>query len=297
MTHLIPYLVVKLSRRKMNNLKGKYGGKWGLVTGAASGIGKQLSIKLAKQDYNLILINKTTSDLNEMVSQLLIDFPNIKVEKLVIDFSDQNEKFEKLEKLVEELDVTVFFNNAGFSQVNDFVNFSWNQIMSEIQCNIVTNIKLTHIYMKKLIKSKKKSLIVFTSSMAHYLPIPWMILYPSCKAFITDFSISSSIHAKKYNIDFTVIHPGPVDGTQFFSIAKLNPKSLVMRITSLFSQSSESVADFIINGSGRFYSLDTSLLVCFLRLFMDLIGKDIIVSIFQLLIKIFHLDSSCLKKN
>ena len=66
-----------------------------LIIGASSGLGRELSIKFAQENNNLIIVSRDLRDLNALKSDLELRF-KVKVECLAIDFSSLNEINEKL---------------------------------------------------------------------------------------------------------------------------------------------------------------------------------------------------------
>lgn len=92
-----------------NNLYGKYA----LITGATSGIGKACAYQLAEAGVNLVLSGRTDAKL-EVLKQELERF-GVRVETVVFDVRDRKAVARELEKLLERTEVDILINNAGLA--------------------------------------------------------------------------------------------------------------------------------------------------------------------------------------
>ena len=85
-----------------------------LVTGASSGIGRDLAKELSKKGYDIILVARNEEKLNEVASEI-----KTKVEVIPMDISVVD-NCKKLYSMVEDVDILV--NNAGFGVFGKFIN-------------------------------------------------------------------------------------------------------------------------------------------------------------------------------
>src|SRR5690606_33255740 len=103
----------------------KRGGKTGLVTGAASGLGYELATLLAKDGYDLILADVDSEKLQESKSEIAKQYP-VNIELIVKDLSQKNIA-EQIFQALEGRTVDVLINNAGFGIFGNFHDTEWQR--------------------------------------------------------------------------------------------------------------------------------------------------------------------------
>ena len=137
-----------------------------LITGASSGIGRDLARELSKKGHSLILTARRKNRLEELKTEL----PNCKI--ITADLSKEDEVFYLYEKTKNE-DIDVLINNAGFGL---FGEFSKTDLVRETEM-IDLNIKAVHILTKlflKDFKQKNSGYILNVATSAAYMPRPMM---------------------------------------------------------------------------------------------------------------------------
>lgn len=214
-----------------------------LITGASSGIGRDMARVLSKKGYDLVLVARDKAKLNELANELE-EKNRIKIEILSIDLSTE-ENCKELHKCVPNVDILI--NNAGFG---DCGNFTKTDLKKEL-CMINTNITAYHILTKLYLidmKSKNSGKILNVASIAGFMPGPLMATYYSTKAYIVRLSesIREELKKEKSNVQISILCPGPVK-TNFNNVA--NVKFHMREANSM------NVAKFAINKllKGKFY--------------------------------------------
>ena len=197
-----------------------------LVTGASSGIGRDIAKELSKKGYELILVARNKEKLEETQKELVT---NSKI--ICMDLSN-NESCIKLKELTGDVDVLV--NNAGFGDFGSFEETDLNKELDMIKTNIMAMHILTKIYLKDM-KKKDKGYILNVASIAGFLPGPLMSTYYATKAYVVRLteSISEELRRSKSHVKISILCPGPVK-TNFNNVANVK--------FSIPSQSSEYVA-------------------------------------------------------
>ena len=149
------------------NLKKKYDAEWALVTGASSGIGKALSIKLAKQGLNVVLAALDDDLLKNTTKELRKDFPDQEFRAVGIDLCKhafpEPEGWQggqgfmaKLRAATDDVCVQLIFNNAGFIRTGFFADLPAGAHLANYHCNATAGIEITHHYLTKLLASGRK---------------------------------------------------------------------------------------------------------------------------------------------
>lgn len=197
-----------------------------LVTGASSGIGRDIAKELSKKGYELILVARNKEKLEETQKELVTNSKTI-----CMDLSN-NESCIKLKELTGDVDVLV--NNAGFGDFGSFEETDLNKELDMIKTNIMAMHILTKIYLKDM-KKKDKGYILNVASIAGFLPGPLMSTYYATKAYVVSLTegISEELRRSKSNVKISILCPGPVK-TNFNNVANVK--------FSIPSQSSEYVA-------------------------------------------------------
>ena len=191
-----------------------------LVTGASSGIGRDLAKELSKRGYDIILVARNEEKLNEVASEI-----KTKVEVIPMDISVVD-NCKKLYSMVEDVDILV--NNAGFGVFGKFINTDLDREVKLIDTNVTAVHVLTKLFLKNMVE-RDKGYILNVSSIAGHLPGPLMAAYYSSKHYVYILSESINEELKKNNSKVRVgtLNPGPVR-TNFNKVAnvKFDLKSL-----------------------------------------------------------------------
>lgn len=214
-----------------------------LITGASSGIGRDMARNLAGRGYDLVLVARDEEKLNQISNEIRKMY-NVKTEIIVMDLSIENNCID-LHKSVKDVDILI--NNAGFGDCGDFSKTDLNKELSMIKTNIVAYHILTKLYLKDM-KSNNSGKILNVASIAGFLPGPLMATYYATKSYVVRLSesIREELNKDKSNVQISILCPGPVR-TNFNSVANVK---FHMR-----EANSQNVANFAIKKflKGDFY--------------------------------------------
>lgn len=184
-----------------------------LVTGASSGIGRDIAIELSKRGYDLILVARNIDSLKEVEKKI-----NTKTKLITLDLSNQDNCF-KLYDMVKNDDIDILINNAGFGVFGEFTKTSLEKELSMINLNVDAVHILTKLFLNDFVK-KDKGYILNVASSAAFNPGPLMAGYYASKAYVLRLteSIYGELRKHKSNVYIGVLCPGPVD-TNFNKVA------------------------------------------------------------------------------
>ena len=188
--------------------------KYACITGASSGIGRELARGLAKKGYSLILVARRVDRLKHLADELNVDC--IVISK---DLS-REEEVKDLVMKISDLNVEVFVNNAGFGDAGEFVSGSLDKELDMIDVNV----RALHILTKEMLKNfqkKGRGYILNIGSSAGLFPAgPYMATYYATKAYVVSFTEAIARELKETNspVSISVLCPGPVD-TEFNRVA------------------------------------------------------------------------------
>lgn len=210
-----------------------------LITGASSGIGRDIARELSKKGYELVIVARNLERLNELKEEL---DTNVQIESMDVSVVENCKKlFEK------HNDVDILINNAGFGDCGEFTKTSLEKEIQMINTNIVAYHVLTKLYLQKM-REKNKGIILNVASIAGFMPGPLMATYYSTKAYIVRLSeaIREELRREKSKVQISILCPGPVD-TNFNKVADVE--------FALKGLSSEYVAKYTVDKmmKGKFY--------------------------------------------
>lgn len=184
-----------------------------LITGASSGIGKDIACILGNLGYDLIVVARRKNILNELKKE-------VKTNVLVIplDLSEED-NLETLWNAVKDENIDILVNNAGFGL---FGEFDKTDLDTEFKM-IDVNIKAVHYLTKKfLIKFKEKDsgYILNVASSAGFMAGPKLSTYYATKNYVLRLTeaIYEELKVDKSNVKISCLCPGPVD-TEFNKVA------------------------------------------------------------------------------
>ena len=183
-----------------------------LITGASSGIGREMAKVLAKRGWDLIVVARRVELLKQLKEELDCD-----VRIIVCDLSDPFQVKALCHAVSEDVDMVI--NNAGFG---DFGFFDETDLRKEEQM-IQTNITALHILTKHFIKRFKqvnRGYMLNVASIAAFLQGPMMATYYASKAYVLRLSMAINKELQKAHSDvrISILCPGPVK-TQFNQVA------------------------------------------------------------------------------
>ena len=232
-----------------------------LITGASSGIGRDIAKELSNKGYELVIVARNIDKLKNLKKELKT---KVEIENMDISVIDNCKKlYEK------HNDIDILVNNAGFGDCGEFTKTSLEKEIQMINTNIVAYHVLTKLYLSKM-QEKNRGIILNVASIAGFMPGPLMATYYSTKAYIVRLSeaIREELRRKKSNVQISMLCPGPVN-TNFNKVADVE--------FALKGLSSEYVAKYAVKKmlKGKFYIIP-GIKIKFAKFFTKIIPNNII---------------------
>jgi short-subunit dehydrogenase len=199
-------------------------GNTALVTGASSGIGRELARLHAAKGGDLVLVARREEALNTLKTELE-KAHGIKAMVIVADLA-QPESAEQIFAATETagIQVDILINNAGFGGYGKFHERELAQDRAMMQVNMVSLVSLTHLYLQGMV-DRNAGKILHVASTAGFLPGPLQAVYFATKAFVVSFSQAIAQELADTNITSTALCPGAV-ATGFVEAGDLEGNSL-----------------------------------------------------------------------
>ena len=185
-----------------------------LVTGASSGIGRDMAIYLDSLGIDLILVARRKEKLEEVKDKLK---GNVVIETFdLMNIENVNKLYEKYK----DDDIDILINNAGFGLFGDFLETDLDRELEMINLNVIAFHVLTKKFLEKF-KERDAGYILNVCSSAGFLPGPHLATYYATKNY--DLKLTMAIYEElrktKSNIHISALCPGPVE-TEFNKVAK-----------------------------------------------------------------------------
>lgn len=184
----------------MRDLKEVYG-SWGMVAGAAEGLGKAFAVSLAKMGFGLILVDQQQEPLHQLGKDLE-ELYGISVRLLHLDLADRG-AVDMLMSTVQETTCRLLIYNAAYSRVRRFSENTEEDLESYVEVNVRTPLRLIHAYIgyfRQPIAERKG--IILMSSLAGSWGSRFLAPYGATKAFtqVLGESLSSELKEEGFDI-------------------------------------------------------------------------------------------------
>jgi hypothetical protein len=190
-----------------------------LITGASSGIGRELALVAARDGYDLILVARRLDKLEE-VAQACKDQHGAEVQLLPADLSLEAEWEEVAECMKASRDrLEVLVNNAGFGGAGRVVDLDWARQRDMITVNM-TALAFLSRHGAGLMEKRGKGYIMNVASTAAFLPGPLMAVYYASKAFVLHFSEAMAGEMRGSGVVVSALCPGPTE-SEFLDAASM----------------------------------------------------------------------------
>ncbi len=186
-----------------------------LVTGASSGIGRDMARYLASLGYTVYAVGRDERKLSDLKNEL-----GEKIQVIIKDLSVKENAISLYEELkMENIDLVV--NNAGFGVFGEFADTDLEREISLINTNITAVHILTKLFLKDMLRENKGK-ILNVASIAGFAPGPLMGAYYASKAYVLRLteSVYEELKKKKSDVTISTLCPGPVD-TNFNNVANV----------------------------------------------------------------------------
>lgn len=207
-TYALPQIYMSI--RPVPDLKKRYDADWALVTGSGSGIGRSICFKLASQGLNVVLVSIDDKHLAKTVKELRERYPSQQFRTVGCTFSPGVNYIREIEEATKDIDVKIVFNNAGFIVTGFTDQTVLPKLLANVECNSTAAFVIAHHFLQKLVANKQTGCIVFTSSVAGFIPTPFAASYAATKSFVSQLACSLHIEVQALGIDVCAVHPSPV---------------------------------------------------------------------------------------
>ncbi len=195
-----------------------------LVTGASSGIGRELALIFARHGYDLVLVARSRQALEDVAAQARGLGINARV--ITADLA----RPEAPDRIREELDagsipMDILVNNAGFAMYGPFIEANPQTEREMMQVNMATLTQMTRLFLPGMVQ-RHWGRILNLSSLAGFMPGPLMAVYYATKAYVLSFSEALADELQGTGVTVTALAP-PATSSGFQRRAAMEDSKLV----------------------------------------------------------------------
>lgn len=196
-----------------------------LITGASSGIGKNMAYVLANKGIDFILVARNKDELLKIKANVKVN-----VEVIELDLLKEKNVF-KLYEMCKDRNIDILINNAGFGLFGLFTETDLDRELEMIDLNIKAYHILTKLFLKDFVE-KDNGYILNVASSAGFMAGPRLSTYYATKNYVLKLTmaINEELRQSGSNVVVSALCPGPVN-TNFnkvahgeFSIKEASPK-------------------------------------------------------------------------
>ena len=215
-----------------------------LITGASTGIGKELAHIHAEKGGDIIIVARSKDKLESLKFELEKKH-GIKALVIAKDLSVPEAPKEVYDEVkAAGIEVEYLINNAGFGALGRFDELDWSRQHMMINLNMTALTAMTHLFLPGF-KKRNSGKILNVSSTASFMPGPLQAVYFATKAYVTFLSNALSEELNDSKVTVTNLMPGATE-TEFGATSGMDKTSMFKKTAT-----ARSVAEDGYNGMMR----------------------------------------------
>jgi uncharacterized protein len=188
-------------------LANRYG-PWAVITGASSGIGREIAIQCAIAGLNLVLVARRQAILAQMQQDLTQQY-RIQVQIITLDLAAA-EGVEPLVVAVQDLEIGLLIASAGFGAAGAFLEAPLAMTMEMLNLNCGALMALCWHFGQRFAQQHRGG-IVLLSSIVGFQGAPYAAHYAATKAYVQTLGEALQVELSPLGIDVSVSAPGPTN--------------------------------------------------------------------------------------
>lgn len=225
-------------------------GKWVLLSGAASGIGRETCLLLAREGCNFVAIDIDPEGLDKIAAELKA--MGSKVISKVVDVTNKDQVVQLASEINEQIGaVDILVNNAGIGHNKDLRHTTDDEWQRLMDINFFALRDMTNAFLPAMIQ-KGGGQIVNMSTGQVFFPVPTWGAYAASKAAVATYSECLTWELSCFKIRVTTVFPGLISTPFYRDVhAKTLPQKLVLWYINALGSTPDVMARKIVKGIKR----------------------------------------------
>ena len=185
-----------------------YDGLAALVTGASSGIGRQLAVRLAREGARVALVARREAELEAVAAEIRARSGEALV--LPCDLSEADQVAAAASRALERFGaIDILVNNAGYGGQRTFLEWDLEDMERIMRVNYFGTLYFTKALLPQMVE-RKRGWIVFVSSVSGRIASPEKTAYAATKFAMTGFAEALSLEVEPAGVHVLTVYPGSV---------------------------------------------------------------------------------------
>jgi len=186
-------------------------GNWLIVTGASSGLGREMARVLAREHgANLVLVARREERLRELAEELT-EQHGVEIQVLPADLGDEGDVQRVFEESTAANPIYGVILNAGITHFGHFDELSFERFKTMLSVNVAGVVQLTQSFLPYLEARAENGGIMLVSSLGGTTPVPYQSAYAGTKAFLVNYGCSLHHEMFGRGVSITTFAPGGID--------------------------------------------------------------------------------------
>jgi short-subunit dehydrogenase len=203
-------------------------GKTAVVTGASSGIGKALAMRLAREGASVVLVARR----GELLDDIAGEIRRLGAHALALpcDVADSHQVFAAAERAVTELGpIDILVNNAGYGHHRRFLEWDVEDMERVMRVNYFGALYWTKALLPRMVE-REQGWIVFVASVAGKIGVPEESAYAASKFAMVGLAEALSLEVEDCGVHVLTVCPGTIDTPFFDEEAKRRMPAIARRL-------------------------------------------------------------------
>lgn len=184
-----------------------------LITGASSGIGRELARCFAADGARLVLVARRRQQLQELADELS-GRHGVECVVKAADLSQHDAARQMIRELESQsIEIDVLVNNAAFGQLAPVAKTEPELLREMVQVNVAAVVQLTRLLLPGMLQRRRGG-VLNVGSTAAFQPGPRMAVYYASKAFVLSFTEALHEECAGRGLSVSCLCPGPT-ATEF----------------------------------------------------------------------------------
>src|SRR5260221_735597 len=220
-------------------------GPWALVTGASSGIGREVGRQMAASGINIVLV----AGREDLLKEVGVEFSKrYGVEHRVVFLDVSREDFiGQPASATDDLDIGLVVSNAGTGNPGDFLKLDRQLHQATLRVGTMAHLDITHHFGAKLVKRGRGGLML-AGAMGAEAGVPRMANDGAAKAYVHSLGEALHYEFKPLGVYVTVLAAG-LTNTAVLEKFRLDPRTMPMKPMSAEQHEAEGLSGLPKNRS------------------------------------------------